>query len=92
MFQALGAPDALRRQIAERLVDVYPENVTPLRVFAAMGTQWRTGIGGATGLDYSALPAVLDMFRVRKPKQRAKVFAALRIMEGEALRCWHEQR
>jgi hypothetical protein len=92
MFQALGAPAALRRQIEERLVDVYPENVTPLRVFSAMATQWRVGMGGATGLDYAVLPAVFDLFRVRKTRERARVFAALRVMEGEALRVWAEAR
>lgn len=91
MFQALGAPAALRRQIEGRLVDVYPENVTPLQVFIAMLSQWRVGVGGATGLDYAALPAVFDLCGVRK-KRRPAVFDALRVMEGEALRIWAEAR
>ena len=30
-------------------------------VFEAMSTQWRTGMGGASGLDYAAIPAVMSL-------------------------------
>ena len=63
----------------------------PLQVFMALQTQWRVGMNGATGLDYAALPAVLDLCAVRR-KQRPDVFWALRVMEGEALRLWAAQR
>lgn len=60
-------------------------------MFLALQAQWRVGMNGATGLDYAALPAVLDLCGVRK-KKRPDVFWALRVMEGEALRLWAEQR
>jgi hypothetical protein len=49
-----------------------------------MGTQWRSGMGGATGLDYSALPEVWR--RTKTPEaERDQVFADLRVMEMVAL-------
>ena len=64
----------------------------PLQVFLALQTQWRySGMGGATGLDYGALPAVFELLAVKK-KQRGEVFESLRIMEGAALTSWSEQR
>lgn len=56
-----------------------------------MQTQWRVGMNGATGLDYTALPAVMDLCGIRK-KQREDVFSALRLMESEALSIWAERR
>lgn len=68
---------------------VFPENVQALRVFIAMGTQWRTVGGGLsgliyTGLDYSALPEVWKRQGIHK-KDRTRLFEQLRIMELAAL-------
>ena len=49
-----------------------------------MQTQWRTGMAGATGLDYAALPAVLQLTG-QPNEQWSQVFDDLRAMEGEAL-------
>ncbi len=50
--------------------------------------QWRTGMGGATGLDYSAVPVVMDMVGVKGKRRRREVFRDVRVMEKEALRTW----
>lgn len=60
-------------------------------VFEAMSTQWRTGMGGASGLDYAAIPAVMSLCGIRK-KDRDDVFHDLRIMEAEALAVMAEQK
>lgn len=65
-------------------VEVWPDNEAALDVFAAMQTQWRVGFAGATGLDYSALPAVLALCEI-PPEQHPDTFDCLRIMEAEAL-------
>jgi hypothetical protein len=39
-------------------------------------------MGGATGLDYSVLPAVMDLVGI---EDRTEVFAMIRIMEQAAL-------
>ena len=69
-------------------VGVWPDNLTAVNVFIAMGTQWRTGAAGATGLDYAALPAVLQMTGVARREWPA-IFDALRVMEETALECMH---
>ena len=61
-----------------------------VNTFAAMGTQWRTGMGGATGLDYAALPAVLRLTGLPRAEW-PDVFEGLRILEDEALKYFREE-
>lgn len=70
-------------------IELWPENLLPMRVFLAMQTQWRIGMGGATGLDYSALPAVEKRLGVRK-KERGACFRGVQVIEREVLRVWGE--
>lgn len=63
---------------------VYPDNILPASIFADMLTQWRVGAMGATGLDYTALPVVLSLRRV-KVADREDVFECIRVMEAAAL-------
>ncbi len=70
-------------------IELWPDNALPMQVFMAMQTQWRIGMGGATGLDYSALPVVEDRLNVPK-KRRAECFKGLQIIEREVLRVWSE--
>ena len=53
-------------------------------------TQWRTGPSGATGLDYTAIPVVLDMWQVTKPDERNDLFRDIKIMEVAALEHWRK--
>lgn len=53
----------------------------------AMATQWREVVGDRIvrrGLDYAALPAVLELMGVAR-KRRSAVFEGVRIMEQAAL-------
>lgn len=61
---------------------IYPDNWQAVNIFCDMSTQWRVGMGGATGLDYAALPAVLN---IRRVKNREDVFECLQIMERAIL-------
>jgi hypothetical protein len=82
---SIGAPDSLRATFDKpEEVDVFPDNWLPVRVFCLLSTQWRLGHTGPTGLDYSAIPAVMDMAGV-KPKRRPDTFWAVREMELESL-------
>jgi hypothetical protein len=65
-------------------VEVLPDNWSAFVVMEAMGTQWRTGMGGPSGLDYAVVPAVMALVNVPK-KARTQVFNDLRTMEAEAL-------
>lgn len=65
-------------------VEVYPDNWPVVRLFADMSTQWRVGMSGLVGLDYAALPVVMDLRGVAAA-DRGEVFDGLRVMESAAL-------
>ena len=65
---------------------IWPDNLAAVNVFISMSTQWRTGMAGATGLDYGALPAVLRLTSVPRGEWPA-IFESVRILEDAALEC-----
>lgn len=67
------------------LVEVWEENAQSVAFFNDYcGTQWRAGISGATGLDYTAVIASLRTLRL-KQERFDEVFADVRVMERAAL-------
>ncbi|HBO3481396.1 TPA: DUF1799 domain-containing protein [Pseudomonas aeruginosa] len=76
---------------SDEQMELWPCNWTAFIVFEAMSTQWRAGMCGATGLDYTALPVVMQMCGVAADEQPA-VFADIRVMEDAALKAFREQR
>lgn len=56
-----------------------------------MLTQWRVGVNGATGIDYTALRSVLSIRRV-KVAYRESIFDDVRVMERAALNHIAEER
>ena len=69
---------------------MWPENRTAVLVFQLMSTQWRAGMSGYTGLDYSALREVWQRARIA-PRERDRVFMDLRIIEHAALQAIHDK-
>lgn len=69
---------------------IWPETLPPLRVFAALDTQWRVGFGGATGLDYNVLPTTLRLLGVPRADW-PELFEDIRTMERAALDVMHQQ-
>lgn len=51
-------------------------------VYQAASTQWRVGMNGATGIDYSVLPFLFDVYNV---KDKEMTLNDLRILECKAL-------
>lgn len=51
-------------------------------VWCAMATQWRYGMNGVTGLDYSSLPFIMDTYKIQ---DRESVLNDLRVMEAHQL-------
>ena len=70
---------------------LWPENRPVWELWLAVQTQWRVGMAGATGLDYSAVAAVMHLQGVPR-KERPELLALLRVLEGEALEYWAQQR
>lgn len=55
-----------------------------MATFKALRTQWRHGMNGPTGLDYSAIDPVFRHLQV-PPEQQSHIFADLQLMEVAAL-------
>ncbi|KAK74796.1 PF08809 family protein [Bordetella bronchiseptica F2] len=72
------------------VIELWPDNVMPKVVFEAMGSQWRIGFAGPTGLDYGALAGVMRMLGV-PPEQEIDVFDGVRVMESAALRMMNKK-
>lgn len=66
-------------------VQIWDINWDTFNLFYSLGTQWRlSGMGGASGLDYSVIPVVGKMLGF-KSKKVNEMFPDLRVMENEAL-------
>jgi hypothetical protein len=65
--------------------EVWPDHVQAVEVFASLLTQWRLGQKGVIGLDYAAIPAVLEMKRVGRDDW-PELFDQIRVMENEAVK------
>jgi hypothetical protein len=72
-------------------VGVWPDNLAAMNVLIAMGTQWRTAGYGPTGLDYTALPAVMRLVGVARAEW-PDTFECIRVLESEAMKIMSEQR
>ena len=70
---------------------LWPDNRPAWELWLCLGTQWRVGMAGATGLDYSAVAAVMHMQGTPR-KERSELLALLRVMEAEVLEVWARQR
>lgn len=64
--------------------EIWPENLQAYELFSALRTQWRVGMGGATGLDYNVVPAVLRLQGVPRVDW-PQLFEDIRVMESTAL-------
>ena len=71
--------------------ELWPENVQSLRLWLEVATQWRVGMGGATGLDYNALPPVASMLGMKR-REIPEVFHDIRVMEAEAMLVMSESK
>lgn len=77
--------------IPEEEYEVWSDNWPAFLLFEAMSTQWRVGTGGATGLDYNALPPVASMLGMKR-REIPGVFHDIRVMEAEAMLVMSESK
>lgn len=73
-----------RADLPEEEVEVWPDAWPAFRLFEAMSTQWRTGMDGPSGLDYSIIPTTAAMLGIKR-RDLPDIFPDLRVMESEAL-------
>jgi len=69
-----GGPDVI----------VWPDNLPAVNCFIQLGTQWRVGMAGATGLDYAAVPFVMRTAGIPRAEWH-DVFDSIRTLEAAAL-------
>lgn len=65
-------------------VEVWPVNWRAFCFFADLRTQWRVAMGGATGLDYPAVIALMGLYEVPQA-DRVQLMDDIRVMESAAL-------
>lgn len=68
-------------------VMVWPDMASAVTLFLALGTQWRIGMAGATGLDYGAVRETAAMLEIA---MTPGVMLDLRVMERQALKAWRK--
>lgn len=74
----------LSREEVATSCEVWPENWQVYGLFCVMATQWRIGMAGPTGLDYSALPVALRMICAARADWQ-QLMADVRVMESAAI-------
>ncbi|WP_338404607.1 DUF1799 domain-containing protein [Enterobacter bugandensis] len=73
----------------DHYIDVWPDVWTSFLVFQTVSTQWRTGMGGPSGLDYNVLPWLMRLHNI---DDEATALSDIRIMESAALKVMHKER
>lgn len=71
---------------------LWPCNVEAFNHWCQLQTQWRVGMSGATGLDYTAVTAYLRDIAGVKKKDLPERFAGIRAMEVATLNEWAAQQ
>ena len=71
-------------------VEIWPENVRAHNLFQTLHTQWRVGMGGATGLDFLVAYRRMDRMGL-SPDEYDQLDGDLQVMEAAALQAMHEQ-
>lgn len=74
-----------------RTLYLWPCNVQAWQCWQGVRTQWRTGMAGATGLDYAGVRAYLDLQGIEGDALRS-IFAGIQACEAATLAAWAEQR
>ena len=77
--------------VPQEVAYLWPCNVTAWHCWCELQTQWRTGMGGPTGLDYAGVRAYLDEMGHTGP-DRVDIFAGIRAAESATLEVWADQR
>lgn len=87
-LESFGLPAELASHFEPEKTKVWPIHFDVLQVFNSLNTQWRMGLKGRTGIDYSVLPVVMDLHEIN-PTERKQMFADLKVMETAALEQLH---
>lgn len=70
------------------MIFYWPDTQMAVETFSAVRTQWRVGMNGATGIDYSAVYPLMERLGLAANDWNA-LFHDLRLLESEALEAMH---
>lgn len=94
MAAALYAPEPDTSELAafgltaedfeDEAVQIWPDTAAAFALFSRLHTQWRIGIGGATGLVYTSVLSLLARKRLPQDEEDA-LFDDICVMEAAAL-------
>lgn len=73
------------------VVEVWPENWPAFRLFSRVGTQWRVGVNGRTGLCYEAVYPLMDRMDL-PPDEWDAMLDDIAAMERQALATMHDNQ
>ena len=79
-------------QASSKVYYLWPENLLVYRLWRACQTQWKDGMGGRTGLDYTGVEIVMHRRFGLRGKKGDEPFALLQAMEIAALNGWASQK
>ncbi|NHZ81826.1 hypothetical protein F2P44_21470 [Massilia sp. CCM 8695] len=72
-------------------VEPWPDNVAALLLFQYLRTQWRTGAGGPSGLDYTVMHRKMDRMGLA-PDDYDQLEHDIQTMEVAALNCIYAEK
>ncbi len=68
---------------------MFEENWSAVELFIRSQTQWRTSVGGVTGLDYAGVVALTKIYSV---ENLPDVFRDLQVMEATAMAILNKEK
>ena len=71
---------------------LWPDALPVWMLWLGLRTQWRVGMGGATGLDYTAVLADLREQIPDDAAERRQTYLDIKAMESVTLQEWADQR
>lgn len=74
--------------VAPEPIEIWPENWRAYELMCFLGTQWRVGMGGPTGLDYGVMYRKMDRMQLT-PDEYDQLEWDMQVMENAALACIH---
>lgn len=72
-------------------VELWPDNVQAVNVFAVICMQWRVGMSGAFALDYGVIEPTLRMMQI-PTEDWPEIFEAITVMEPVGLQALRKNK
>lgn len=75
---------------ADKTFEIWPENWQAFTLFCRLQTQWRVGMSGPSGLDYTTVLALMDRMKLSE-EDHDELFSDIQTLERAALEAMSEK-